>query len=145
MFNTDARHPGAFEAAARPGTATDFAGLTGRSYALLVDVPGGRQPGADAGLVRPARRRAAGHPDRGPHGTSCVRLRRDPRARVFPCDARGKPLGPGVEALGRLLDGPECAAAEAALDRHYGAPRRVFERLMTDTSDVVYLEVVPAG
>lgn len=138
------RHKRAFEVAVRPGTAANFSGLAGRKYALLVTF---RKDGSavptpiwfalhdDKHLVTRTEARTA----------KLVRLRNDPRARIFPCDARGKPLGPGVEATGRFLDGPECAAAEAALDRHYGGPRRVYERLMSDANNVVYLEVVPAS
>jgi hypothetical protein len=43
--------------------------------------------------------------------------RRDARARVFPCDPRGKPLGPGVDGVARALPaGAECERAPAALD-----------------------------
>ena len=137
------RHKRAFEVAVRPGTAADFSGLAARKHALLVTF---RKDGSavptpiwfalhdDRHLVTRTEGRTA----------KLVRLRNDPRARVFPCDARGKPLGPGVEATGRFLDGPECAAAEAALDRRYGATRRVYERLMSDAPTVVYLELVPA-
>ena len=74
------------------------------------------------------------------------RVRSDARARVFPCDPRGKPLGPGVEGRVRVLPaGVECDRAEAALDRHYGRVRRIYEKLMADKSGMVYLEVVPAA
>lgn len=138
------RHKRAFEAAVRPGTEADFAGLAGRKYALLVTF---RKDGSavptpvwfalhdDKHLVIRTEARTA----------KLARLRHDPRARIFPSDARGKPLGPGVEATARFLDGPQCAAAEAALDRHYGTPRRVYEQLMSDAATVVYLEVVPTG
>jgi hypothetical protein len=64
---------------------------------------------------------------------------------VFPCDPRGKPLGPGVEGTARILeDAQECERAEAALDRHYGRTRRIYEKLMTPKEGMVYLEVAPA-
>jgi uncharacterized protein len=73
------------------------------------------------------------------------RIRRDPRARVFPCDPRGKPLGPGVEATARILeDAEERERAEAALDRHYGRRRRIYEKLMAPEHGMVYLEVAAA-
>lgn len=49
------------------------------------------------------------------------RLRREPRATVAPCDARGRPLGPPVEVVGALLPAEDQPAAEAALARRYGA------------------------
>ena len=72
------------------------------------------------------------------------RIRRDPRARVFPCDPRGKPLGPGVEATARILTSDEKRAlAEAALDRHYGRVRKIHNKLLIDEGGMVYLEVTP--
>jgi uncharacterized protein len=73
------------------------------------------------------------------------RIRSDPRVRVFPCDPRGKPLGPGVEGIARISQArEECERAEAALDRHYGRTRRIYERLMADERGLVYLEVTPS-
>ena len=71
------------------------------------------------------------------------RIRRDPHVRVFPCDPRGKPLGPGVEGTSRILDAEQdCERAEAALDRHYGRTRRIYEKLMAPKEGNVYLEIV---
>jgi PPOX class probable F420-dependent enzyme len=139
------RHRTAFDAAARPGTAHDFAGLHGHRYALLVTF---RKDGTavptpvwfalldDRRLVTRTEERTA----------KVRRVRRDPRARVFPCDPRGKTLGPGVEATARILEADaECELAEAALDRHYGRARRVYEKLMAEEGGMVYVELVPAG
>lgn len=139
------RHRTAFEAAARTGTATDFSPLHPHRYALLVTF---RKDGTavptpvwfalldDRRFVTRTEERTA----------KVRRIRRDPRARVFPCDPRGKPLGPGVEGTVRILPaGEECERAEAALDRHYGRPRRIYEKLMADEEGMVYLEVVPAA
>jgi hypothetical protein len=102
------RHKAAFDSAAQPGTAHDFAGLRDQKYALLVT--------------------------------------HDPRARVFPCDPRGKPLGPGVEATARILGGDEeCEHAEAALNDRYGRRRRIYDRLMIEQYGMVYLELTPAA
>jgi uncharacterized protein len=74
------------------------------------------------------------------------RIRRDPQARVFPCDPRGKPLGPGVENTARILENTEdCERAEAALDRHYGRTRRIYEKLLAPDEGMVYLEVAAAA
>ena len=74
------------------------------------------------------------------------RIRHNPRVRVFPSDPRGKPLGAGVEGTARILESAdERESAEAALDRHYGRKRRIYERVMTYQSDLVYLEVTVAA
>jgi PPOX class probable F420-dependent enzyme len=139
------RHKAAFESAAQPGTAPDFSGLHGHKYALLVTF---RKDGTavptpvwfalvdDRRLVASSEARTA----------KVRRIRRDPRARVFPCDPRGRPLGPGVDGTARILDvGEESERAEAALDRHYGRSRRIYEKVMADQSGMVYLEVSPAA
>jgi uncharacterized protein len=74
------------------------------------------------------------------------RILNDPRARVAPCTARGKPLGPPAEGTARVLDGQsDIAAAEAALEANYGLGRKLYERAGGVMGiDAVYLEVVPA-
>jgi uncharacterized protein len=139
------RHKAAFESAAQPGTASDFAGLHGHKYALLVTF---RRDGTavptpvwfalldDHRLVFRSEERTA----------KVRRVRRDPRARVFPCDPRGKPLGPGIEGTARILRAAEeCEGAEAALDRHYGRARRIYEKLMAEEEGMAYLEVSPSA
>ena len=137
------RHKAAFESAAEPGTARDFSGLAGQKYALLVTFRRDGKPVPtpvwfalldDRRFVMSTERRTA----------KVRRLRRDPRARIFPSDPRGKPLGPGVEGTARILAAPEeCERAEEALDRHYGRTRRIYERLMTPEGATVYIEVSP--
>lgn len=139
------RHKSAFESAAQTGTAEDFAGLREHRYALVVTF---RRDGTavptpvwfalldDRRLVTHTEERTA----------KVRRIRRDPRARVYPCDPRGKPLGPGVEATGRILEADdERELAEAALDRRYRRTRRVYDKLMVDESGMVYLELVPTA
>jgi|SRR5215218_2291732 len=139
------RHKEAFTSAAQRGSAPDFAGLRDQKYALLVTFrrDGTPVPTAvwfglldDRHLVTRTEERTA----------KVRRVRHDPRARVFPCDPRGKPLGPGVEATARIMESPEeCARAEASLEQHYGRTRRIYEKVMADESGMVYLELVPAG
>ena len=139
-----ARHRSAFESAAQAGTASNLAALEGHKYALLVTF---RKDGTavptpvwfalldDHRLVLSSEERTA----------KVRRVRRNPRVRVFPCDPRGKTLGPGVEGMARILADPgERELAEAALDRHYGRARRIYEKLMTPAGDMAYLEITTA-
>jgi hypothetical protein len=74
------------------------------------------------------------------------RLRRDPRALIAPCDARGVAIGPPLAVRGRLLPAgaPEEAVAERALARRYGLGRAAFELIMDLLRvDMGYLELVP--
>ncbi len=136
------RHKAAFDAAEQPCTATDFAGCEGRKYALLVTfrkygtaVPTPVWFGLDGDrFVVSTEARTA----------KVKRIHRNPSVKVFPSDPRGKPLGPGVDGTARILDTEaERARAEAALDRHYGRTRRIYEKVMTNPSDMVYIEVTP--
>ena len=135
------RHKDAFAVAEQPGTAPDFSGMRDHEYALLVTF---RRDGTavptpvwfalldDSHFVTATEERTA----------KVRRLRHDPRVRVFPSDPRGKPLGPGVEGSARILEaGPESERAEAALDRHYGRKRRIYESVMTYSSDMLYVEI----
>jgi PPOX class probable F420-dependent enzyme len=73
------------------------------------------------------------------------RIGNDPRVRVAPCSARGKPLGPPAEGRARVLDDPgEGRGAEAALQANYGLGRRVYEGAggILGTA-AVYLEITP--
>jgi PPOX class probable F420-dependent enzyme len=74
------------------------------------------------------------------------RIRADPRIRVAPSTARGRPLGPAVEGRARLLSPAEGARAEAALRAHYGVGRKLYERLVQSlSSGGVYVEIVLPG
>jgi uncharacterized protein len=135
----------AFRSAAEPGTEEDFAGLRGRKHALLVTF---RRDGTAVpttvwfGLIDD--RRLVVHSEE--RTAKVRRIRRDPRARVLPCDPRGKPLGPAVEATARILEADEDRRlAEAAIDRQYGRTRRAYHKLVMDEDTMVYLELVPAA
>jgi uncharacterized protein len=139
------RHKSAFEAGAGPCTATDFSGFHGEKYALLVTFrPDGTAVPTPVwfGLLDD-RRLVARTEER----TAKVRrVRGTPRARVFPSDSRGKPLGPGVEGTVRILEtDEERYQAETALDDHYGRGRRIYEKVMADPHGMVYLEVTAAA
>lgn len=140
-FYDRSRHRAAFEAASEAGTAADFAGFEGHKYALLVTFRSDGTPVPTPiwfGLLD-GRRIVLSTEER----TAKVRrLRRDPHARVFPCDQRGKPLGAGVEGVARVLPvGEESERAEEALDRHYGRTRRIYEKVMAEQGSMVYVEV----
>ena len=138
------RHKTAFDSAEQAGTARDFAGLRDHKHALLVTfrTDGTAVPTPvwfalldDRRLVVSAEERTA----------KVRRIRRDPRARVVPCDPRGKPLGPGVDASARILAAEEEGElAEAALDRRYGRMRRGYHKLMLDEAGMVHLEITAA-
>jgi uncharacterized protein len=75
------------------------------------------------------------------------RIRRDPVVRLAPCTSRGRPTGPALTGLARVLDGDEEQTAERAIQAHYGLIRRLYEGVLGSRSASVYVEVSspPAG
>lgn len=72
------------------------------------------------------------------------RLRRDSRALLAPCNARGVPLGNPMFATGRILvDAAERQHAAAVIRRSWGPWRRLFVRLSRPVTEVHYLEFTP--
>ena len=72
------------------------------------------------------------------------RLRREPRVLIGPCDARGKPKGPMIEARARPLGEDEEAVAERAIRGNYGLMRRLYLASFSGRVADTYVEVTPA-
>ena len=134
------RHRDAFAVAAQAG---GFGHLRGHQYALLITykrdgtpVPTAVWFGLDGDRVVLRTETASG---------KVRRLRRDPRVLLAPCSVRARPLGPAAEGRARILDASEWPQAEAALDAHYGLPRRLFEAPGDRLGmDLTYVRVDPA-
>jgi PPOX class probable F420-dependent enzyme len=74
------------------------------------------------------------------------RIRNDPHVRVAPCNVRGKPLGPAMEARAAIVPSAEEAKAEAALSSNYGLGRRVYEAPLGPLGvETAYIEIAPIG
>ncbi len=74
------------------------------------------------------------------------RLRNNPNALVAPCGPRGEPLGAPIAARGRILESEdERAEAKRVILSGWGLFRRLFERSSRRLTEVVYIELVPAG
>lgn len=142
-FYDRVRHPASRFLASERSTVPSFEHLRGHKYCLLVTY---RRTGeavptpvwfglSDAKVYVRSEADAA----------KVKRVRNDSRARLAPCTARGKPLGPPAEGHARVLEQrADIDAAEAALSANYGLGRKIYERageaLGTET---VYLEVTP--
>jgi PPOX class probable F420-dependent enzyme len=136
------RHPDAFSAIRSWDDGTDAAidRLAGHTYAVLVTfrrtgeaVPSPVWFGVD-GAVAYVRTFA----DSG----KVKRIGRDPRVVLAPSTMRGKPTGPPVQAVARLLPPEEWPHAEAALTRAYGLGRRIYEGVLGEpASAVAYVEL----
>ena len=139
------RSPAARRAADAPPTRGNFDSLRGHKYGLVVTfkregtgVPtpvwfgldeAGRlyfRTGADVAKVR--------------------RIRNDPRVLVAPCTVRGKPLGPSIEGVARVVDPHERDHAEAAIQSNYGLGRRLYDGAADAVGgDEAYVEIAPAS
>jgi PPOX class probable F420-dependent enzyme len=69
------------------------------------------------------------------------RLRNNPRVLVGPCDPRGKPKGPMVEARARVVAGDERQVAETAIRSNFGLFRRFYLASFSGRVDDAYVEI----
>jgi uncharacterized protein len=137
------RHPAARAAAREEVTVRGFSGLEGHKYCLLVTYKRSGEPvptpvwfGLSEGSVYVRTEADA---------AKVARIRRNPSVRIAPCTVRGRPLGPPAEGLARVLDAPDQARAEAALQANYGRGRWAYEGV-ADALRVkaLYLGIAPA-
>jgi hypothetical protein len=71
------------------------------------------------------------------------RINNMPQVIVEPSDASGRPLGPSVEAVARVLPPIKFPAAKAALDQKYGLIKKFFNFYMSlQRAQIIYLEIV---
>jgi uncharacterized protein len=136
------RHPQAFGAAGGPGGQPDLGALEGHKYALLTTFRANGDPVPTPVWFGLSDGRA--YVRTGADTAKVRRIRRDPRVRLCPCTARGRPLGPWSEGRARVL-GPAAEDAEEALRANYGLGRRLYERTVGSRVDAVYLEIAPSG
>ena len=134
--------PGMREIAAAQRARPELAGwrkhsliVTFRSDGTPVPTPVWAAPSGGRLYVRTAR--ASG---------KVARLRRDARALVAPCSARGRPLGNPFEAIARVLPLEREEVAERALRDAYGLGRALFEWSVDLVRvDMCYLELEPGA
>jgi PPOX class probable F420-dependent enzyme len=135
------RHPAADDLTA--GTGRDFGGFRGHKHCLLVSyrrsgkaVPTPVWFGVASGKLYFRSEERVG---------KVKRIRGNDRVLVAPCDARGKPLGAGVEAHARILSSQEEGRAESAIQSNFGLGRRVYEGVTMKLGPKgVYVEVTAA-
>jgi PPOX class probable F420-dependent enzyme len=72
------------------------------------------------------------------------RIRNSSAVQVGPCDRRGRPTGPVVDGVARMLPSHEAQRIEALLNQKYGIMKRMIDliqKLRPHTR--AYLEIVP--
>ena len=79
------------------------------------------------------------------HTGKVKRLRRDPRVRLTPSDAKGKRLGPAVEGRARPVPGERRREVDRALRRRYGWQQRLLDLVFTlRRKEQLVVEIEPA-
>jgi PPOX class probable F420-dependent enzyme len=138
------RDPDAWNAAEGPPGASDFAALEGHKYCLLITYRMSGEPVPTPVWFGLADGRVYVRSES--HVGKVKRICATGRARVAPCNLRGKPLGPAAEGRARVLPPAEEDSAEVALAANYGLGRKLYEgtgeRMGIRT---VYLEIAPVG
>ncbi len=71
------------------------------------------------------------------------RIRNNPRVLVGPCNQRGTPKGPMIEAAARVLPPEEEERAERGIQSNYGLLRRIYEGSFAQRVEGTYVEVTP--
>ncbi|OMC01731.1 PPOX class F420-dependent enzyme [Mycobacterium sp. NS-7484] len=141
------RHRDAFDIG--PATGTDFAGFENHRQIVLVTyrrsgeaVPSPINHGIDpAGPGKLYVRTDA--------STAKVRrIRNNPHVLVVACNLRGKPTGPVVAGVARILDESEHAHAESVIAANWSLPMKLFERSLDAGSQTLgvpmaYIEITP--
>jgi PPOX class probable F420-dependent enzyme len=137
------RHASALSAAREPDVVQGFSGLSGHKYCLLVTYRRSREPVPTPVWFGLAQERVYIRSEAA--AAKIARIRNDSRVRLAPCTVRGRPLGPPAEGRARVLEAPDQARAEAALQANYGWGRRTYEGA-ADAMGVqgAYIEVEPA-
>jgi PPOX class probable F420-dependent enzyme len=81
-----------------------------------------------------------------PHVAKIRRLKRDPHVRLCPCNLRGKPLGPMVEARAEVVPQTENERCHAIVQANWRFDTRLLERTYDRFSvPEVFVEVTPQG
>jgi len=138
------RHRGAFDVGAPTGT--DFTGFDKMRQVVLVTfkrsgeaMPSPINHGVAVGKLYVRTDASTG---------KVKRLRNNPRVILVPCSFRGKPTGPVVAGIARILPESEHAHADDVIASNWSLPMKLFERSLDKGSaafgiDTAYIEVMP--
>jgi PPOX class probable F420-dependent enzyme len=73
------------------------------------------------------------------------RIRNNPKVRIVPCDARGKPKGEWVEAKARILDERGATLGHKLLNKKYGWMKRIadaFSKIRQRRKAVIAMDII---
>ena len=139
------RSKAAFTISADDAVERDFEPLRGHKYATVVTF---RKSGEAMpspiwfGLDDAGRAYAHTMADSG----KVKRIRNNPKALIVASTTRGKPTGPVLAGIARVVPEEEWPHAEAALAAAYGTGRKVYMRAMGNTDGFeTYIEISPVS
>ncbi|QZH57988.1 PPOX class F420-dependent oxidoreductase [Mycolicibacterium farcinogenes] len=140
------RHRDAFEIGAPTGS--DFAGFENYRQIVLVTFKksGEAMPSPINHGVADGKLYVRTDPSSG----KVKRIRNNPKVLVVASNLRGKPTGPAVAGVARILSETERAHADAVIAANWSAPMKLFERSLDYGSQLAgiptaYLEITPAA
>jgi PPOX class probable F420-dependent enzyme len=141
------RHRAAFDVAAGTPTGTDFTGFDKTRQIVLVTYKrsGEAMPSPINHGVEGAKLYVRTDASTG----KVKRLRNNPRVVVVPCTVRGKPKGPAVAGVARILPEAEHAHADRVIAANWSLPMKVLERGLDKGAGafdipMAYIEITPA-
>lgn len=139
------RHRDAFDIG--PATGTTFAGFEHYRQIVLVTFKKSGEP-----MPSPINHGVADgklYVRTDPSTGKVKRIRNNPKVLVVASNLRGKPSGPVVAGVARILPEAEHAHAEAVIAANWSAPMKLFERSLDYGSELAgiptaYIEITPA-
>ena len=133
------RHRDAASVAEAPAAASGLDGLEAHEYCLIVTYKRDGTPVPTPVWFALDGDRVVFESDS--DSAKIKRVRRNPQVRVAPCNSRGRPLGPPIEAVARILSPEEAEVAERVLAERFGRSRRIAQRLRPTAPGHTYVEV----
>ncbi|CDP84624.1 MULTISPECIES: PPOX class F420-dependent oxidoreductase [Mycolicibacterium] len=140
------RHRDAFEIGAPTGS--DFAGF--ENYRQIVLVTFKKSGEAMPSPINHGLADGKLYVRTDPSSGKVKRIRNNPKVLVVASNLRGKPTGPVVAGVARILSETERAHADAVIAANWSAPMKLFERSLDYGSQLAgiptaYLEITPAA
>jgi hypothetical protein len=138
------RHRRAFDTPEQHGSASDFAAFAAARQCLLVTFKRSGEPVPTPVNFGLAEGKLYFRTE--PHVAKVKRIQNQPLVRVCPCNLRGKPTGPFVQAHARALTPGEDAAARAAVAGNWRADMKLAELGMDRVGvPMLYIELTAAA
>jgi len=138
------RHRESFSVARQQGIEADFSSLRGARQCLLISFKRSGDPvpsPVNFGLSPEGLLYFRCEPE----SAKVKRMQRDPHVRVCACSFRGKPVGPVVEGVARVLEDSDAKRAHHIVAANWDFLNRIYERSVDRMNvPITYVEVRPS-